>query len=35
MAFTAQSSAKNEFVRNSAAKALGPGQYDVDSTAHK
>ena len=35
MAFTAQSPSKHDFVRNSAAKPLGPGQYDVDSTAHK
>ena len=35
MAFTAQSPTKMDFVRNSAAKPLGPGQYDIDSTAHK
>ena len=37
MAFTSQGAEKYEFVRNSEAskKGLGPGQYDVDSTAHK
>ena len=35
MAFTAQSTQKHDFVRNSASKSLGPGQYDIDSTAHK
>lgn len=35
MAFTSQGANKYDFVRNSGAKPLGPGQYDVDSTAHK
>ena len=35
MAFTSQDLKPHDFVRNSAAKGVGPGQYDVDSTAHK